>query len=162
MIEKIVSGGQTGADRGALEAALEAGFAYSGWVPKGRKSADGQVPACFDQLQEHPSPDYPPRTYANVRDSDATVIFCKSAPLSGGSKLTLRYCREQDRLVRVYGPSLLVTLKDQEETGDSIRAWAAANEIKVLNVAGNRESVWPGLQARVKNVIARAIERKDS
>ena len=108
----IVSGGQLGADRGALEAALELGLDYGGWVPRGRRAEDGQVPDCFDQLREHESVEYSLRTWANVRDSDGTVIFA-TLPLTGGSLLTARNCRELER------PFIVYDGEDLDETAKS-------------------------------------------
>jgi hypothetical protein len=150
VILKVVSGGQAGADRGALEAALELGTPYGGWVPKGRRAEDGKVPACFSQLQEHASEDYQHRTYANVRDSDATVIIAKT-PLSGGSKLTLRLCREQERPLKVLDAKSV--MENQDSATRVLIAWVRRDQIKVLNVAGSRESGCPGLQAAVKRVV---------
>ena len=84
---KIVSGGQTGADRAALDWAIFHDIPHGGWCPKGRKAEDGILSAQY-QLTETPSASYPQRTQWNVRDSDGTVIFTISAKLSGGSKLT--------------------------------------------------------------------------
>jgi hypothetical protein len=82
MIVKIISGGQTGADRGGLAAAINSGLPHGGWCPKGRKAEDGVIPV-ENHLTEMASPEYLPRTKANVIDSDATVLFT-NAPLSGG------------------------------------------------------------------------------
>lgn len=83
-ISKIVSGGQTGADRGGLDAAIELGIPHGGWCPKGRKSEDGVIPEKY-LLKEMSSADYLKRTEQNVVDSDATVIFTYGQP-TGGSK----------------------------------------------------------------------------
>jgi hypothetical protein len=85
-ISKIVSGGQTGADRGGLDAAIQLGIPHGGWCPKGRKAEDGVIPAIY-LLVETDSADYRIRTEKNVVDSDATAVFT-SGELSGGSKLT--------------------------------------------------------------------------
>ena len=86
MIKKIISGGQTGADQGALDAAIKYGFPYGGWIPKGRKTEAGLLPDEY-KLNEMPSSSYPERTEQNVIDSDGTVIITHGK-LSGGSKLT--------------------------------------------------------------------------
>jgi len=88
-INKIVSGGQTGADQGGLDAALYCSLPHGGWCPKGRKSENGVIPAKY-QLQEMPSADYLVRTKANVVDSDATVIFT-CGELDGGSLKTAQF-----------------------------------------------------------------------
>jgi len=82
MLEKIISGGQTGADRAALDVALKFNIPYGGWVPKGRIAEDGPLPRKY-QLQEMPTPSYPARTEQNVIDSDGTVIFSHGKPAGG-------------------------------------------------------------------------------
>ena len=82
-VRKIVSGGQTGADQGALSACVMARFPYGGWVPKGRRSEKGKIPPRY-RLRQHRSRHYPPRTEANVRDSDGTLICVYGKP-DGGS-----------------------------------------------------------------------------
>ncbi len=88
MIRKIVSGGQTGADRAALDWAMSRGVPHGGWCPKGRRAEDGPIPARYC-LQETEAANYLVRTEQNIVDSDGTVIFTLKAVLSGGSKRTL-------------------------------------------------------------------------
>ena len=95
MIEMIMSGGQTGADRAALDAAIESGVRHGGYVPKGRRAEDGPVPPCY-QLTETNSPNYPTRTELNVVNSDATVIFTFGPP-ERGSALTIKLAREHKK-----------------------------------------------------------------
>ena len=76
MIRKIISGGQTGADRAALDVAIKFNIPHGGWIPKGRKAEDGRLPDRY-QLQEMPTPSYPERTEQNVIDSDGTLIFSR-------------------------------------------------------------------------------------
>ena len=92
MIGKVISGGQIGADRGALEAALKAGFAYGGLVPKGRLAEDGCVPAKFTAMEEADTEDYRFRTRWNAEHSDATLILAFSDQLEGGTQRTRQYC----------------------------------------------------------------------
>ena len=87
MTPKIISGGQTGADRAALDWAIFHDVLHGGWCPKGRKAEDGPVAGHY-ALKETPSASYPQRTQWNVRDSDGTVIFTMATKLTGGSKLT--------------------------------------------------------------------------
>jgi hypothetical protein len=94
-ITRIVSGGQTGADRGGLDAAIYAGVPHGGWCPKGRKAEDGSIPAKY-VLKEIKSADYLKRTEANVIDSDATLLITFGR-LSGGSLRTLEFCRKHGR-----------------------------------------------------------------
>ena len=86
---KIVSGGQTGVDQGALEAALDLGLVWGGWVPKGWRAENGTVPERFRaRMQEHASANYIVRTRQNVADSHATLILTDAYPLSGGTQRT--------------------------------------------------------------------------
>ena len=155
---KIISGGQTGADRGGVDAAREFGTPWGGWVPKGRRAEDGRIPLEYDQFEEHPSPCYPRRTWANIRDSDATVIWCNQ-PLTGGSKLTAKYCRQQEK-------PFVILPKDPDIAFLILGGWLkrmrsvhsnSSLEVHVLNVAGSRESKRPGLQAAVKETILRLL-----
>lgn len=158
-IERIVSGAQTGADRGGLDAAREIGVPYGGWVPAGRRSEDGQVPAIYESMEETTSADYPPRTWRNVRDADATVIFAK-LPVSGGSRLTVNYCEEQDKPHLVL--SARIVIGDPDAVVDTLELWLLdladhGTHVKTLNVAGSRESSLSGLQNAVKQVIQRLL-----
>src|SRR6187200_1547206 len=87
MVEKIISGGQTGADRAALDFAIEHDIPHGGWCPRGRLAEDGKIEAGYE-LKETPDVYYPQRTEWNVRDSDGTVIFTIARRLTGGSALT--------------------------------------------------------------------------
>ena len=151
---RIVSGGQTGVDRGALDAAIAAGLAHGGWCPPGRAAEDGEIPARY-QLRETPAdrspeaPDVPRslRTDLNVRDSDATLVIQRSGSAPGpGTELTLRCAARHGRPVLVCDP----------EDGRSVarvRAWLAALEIRTLNVAGPAESSAPGIGAASRRLI---------
>ena len=135
----IVSGGQTGADRGALDAALAAGVPCGGWCPRGRRAEDGTIPARYP-LRETPTAEYPQRTAWNVRDSDGTVIL-HHGKVDRGTALTERLCRRQRR------PVLLLDVRTARPS--DLAAWIGEQEIARLNVAGPRESRAPGLQAAV-------------
>lgn len=95
-VEKIISGGQTGADRAGLDWAITNGVPHGGFCPKGRKAEDGPIPEEY-QLQETPTADYLQRNQWNVRDSDATVIFTMGATLGGGSKRTAEFAEKQQK-----------------------------------------------------------------
>ena len=143
-ISKIVSGGQTGADIGALDAAIYCGVPHGGWCPKGRRQELGLVIPARYMLREMDSPLFIRRTKANVIDSDATLILT-FGPLSGGSLKTRELAEKHSR------PCLHIDLSKstRTETIEVVNTWLATLVLKrsfVLNVAGNRESGAPGLQ----------------
>jgi hypothetical protein len=153
MLEKIVSGGQTGVDRAALDVALAAGVVVGGWCPRGRKAEDGVIPETYP-LHETPSAHYRERTERNVRDSDGTLILVRGN-VSGGTALTVQFALAQGRphrVVRLDRPGAMA-----EEPGATLD-WIAANGIATLNVAGPRESQRPGIteaaRAFMENLIA--------
>jgi hypothetical protein len=162
MIGKVISGGQTGADRGAIEAALKAGFAYGGLVPKGRLAEDGCVPAKFTAMEEADTEDYRFRTRWNAEHSDATLILAFSDQLEGGTQRTRQYCMNVRKPVFVDNPA------EPKMDGDQLAVfkWLAKVSKKiggrpiVLNVAGPRESKEPGLEAAVESYVARLISEE--
>jgi len=133
-LKKIISGGQTGADRGALDAAILQEFPHGGAVPAGRKSESGPLPLSY-MMEELASEHYPDRTEKNVRDADATLIL-SHGDLSGGSALTEKIA---NRLVK---PCLHVdfTVLDMTQAVMRVSYWLDMHRIKVLNVAGPRAS----------------------
>ena len=139
----IRSGGQTGVDRGALDAALHVGVPIQGWCPKCGLAEDLPDPPglldAYPQLVETPSPDYEQRTFWNVRDSHATLIVLPDTEWrSRGTAMTVRFARQLAR------PMLIVT-PDQV---DEVRAWLETLGFEItLNVAGPRESLNPGIAA---------------
>ena len=153
-LRKIVSGGQTGADQGALSACVQAGFPYGGWIPKGRRTEKGKVPARY-RMRQHWSRHYPPRTERNVVDSDGTVVFT-FGKADGGSLLTIDFAKRHKK------PWLAVDLERPPEVAVAkILRWLKrrlpANG--VLNVAGSRRSKAPGIHRVVKQVIRDVIRR---
>lgn len=153
-LAKIVSGGQTGADQGALAACLQLHFPYGGWVPKGRRTEKGKVPAKY-RMRQHWSRHYPPRTEKNVIDSDGTVIFTFGQP-DGGSLLTIDLAKQHHK------PWLAVdlTLPHDEAVGKVVR-WIKRRlpENAILNVAGSRRSKAPGIHRTVKRVMRDVIRQ---
>ena len=150
MLRKIISGGQTGADQGGLEAARTLGLETGGKVPLGFKTEDGSAPELGPMygLEELASHEYPPRTRYNVVDSDATVIFGRTSET--GSKMTRRMCKESHK------PCL--TIEEFDDDGlRLIRSFVTLYEVETLNVAGNRESKFPGLQRKVRNYLVKAL-----
>lgn len=138
MIKKIVSGGQTGADRAGLDVAISWGFPHGGWCPKGRKAEDGIIGGQY-QLVETPSASYLQRTEWNVRDSDATVIFTIAATLTGGSKRTAEFAAKHSK------PFLHLPRSSPSTTNPALilQHFVKENGVRVLNVAGTRGSKEP-------------------
>ncbi len=136
IVDKIVSGGQTGVDRAGLDVAIELEIEHGGWCPQGRRAKDGRIPDCY-QLRETDSPDYAVRTEQNVVDSDGTLILY-FAKLRGGTELTSRLARKHGR------PHLLVDLHDPQ-SAETVRRWIRDRAIRVLNVAGPRASQNEGI-----------------
>jgi hypothetical protein len=147
-IREIWSGGQTGADRAALDVAREVGLPTRGWVPRGRGAEDGPIPAAYAGLQETASPDYAERTTLNVRDTDATLIVCRG-PLTGGSAFTLEEARRLGRPVLVTDLGAQTT----EEAAASILAWLDSLTGTRLNIAGPRASTDPEIGRLVRIVL---------
>src|SRR5215472_13690466 len=135
MFTKIVSGGQTGVDRAALDMALELGLPCGGWCPRGRRAEDGPIPDRYP-LTETPWDGYPQRTEWNVRDSDGTLILTHGEP-DRGTALTVE-------LANRYGRPHLVIALGESPNEEEVRAWARAHQVGVVNVAGPRESSCPG------------------
>lgn len=156
MLRKIISGGQTGVDRGALEACIDMNFPYGGYVPKGRLAEDGKIPKKFKNLKEMCTKDYPARTYENALASDGTIIFIQEHfGIGKGSLLT------QDICVRLNKPHIIFNLKQNEYTLLVVLAFIEIFKIKVLNMAGSRESSSPGIQKRTRKFVKMLIENRD-
>jgi hypothetical protein len=134
LIKKIISGGQTGADRAALDYAIRNGIPHGGWLPKGRRTEDGPLPETYN-LQEMSTESYPKRTEKNVIHSDGTLIV-SDGPLSGGSALTREIAKRYNR------PWIHIDLSTHScfDSAKNIRDWIYENTINVLNVAGPRAS----------------------
>jgi Circularly permutated YpsA SLOG family len=151
MFEKIISGGQTGVDRAALDVALELGLPCGGWCPKGRRAEDGVIPASYP-LEEASSPDYRVRTGLNVQDSDGTLILTWGQ-LAGGTLLTLKLAR------RLHKPYFVVDLV-HGEGATSVQDWGRAKKIRILNVAGPREGEAPGIHARASSFLREVLNER--
>ncbi len=136
---KIVSGGQTGVDRAALDVALDLGLPCGGWCPRGRLAEDGAIAGRYP-LRETAGADYAERTRLNVRDSDATLVLTRGRP-AGGTALTLRLARAMGR------PLMVVDFGSGAAAAHRVRAWIDAKGIATLHVAGPRESTVPGIHA---------------
>lgn len=136
-LEKIVSGGQTGADRAGLDAAMKAGLPVGGYCPKGRLAEDGTVPEHYP-LVEMTKGGYSARTERNVIESDGTLIF-NIGKLSGGTRLTVECARKHNK------PHLVIQLDAAKPNAPTLAEWLDQNNIRVLNIAGPRESKTPGV-----------------
>jgi len=145
MAIKIVSGGQTGVDRAALDVALELGMECGGWCPAGRAAEDGPIDARYP-LRETPSADPAQRTEWNVRDSDATLVLTSSAA-SPGTDLTIENAR------RLRRPLYTLHAGSPEDVG-AFRRWLQVYRVHTLNVAGPRESEAPDIYADAKGILA--------
>ncbi len=148
----VVSGGQTGADRGALDAAIESGTPAGGWCPKGRIAEDGRIPEKYP-LWELPGGNYRERTQKNVVDSDGTVIVYFGT-LSGGTELTLRICILEKK------PYVLIDAEvfAIKEAAKKIRNFADHYSIHILNVAGPRASKVPDAYGYTKKLLLCFLE----
>ncbi len=135
-ITKIVSGGQTGVDRAALDFAIANDVSHGGWCPLGRLAEDGRIGDRY-QLQELDSPDYATRTERNVIDSDGTLILYRQK-MKGGTLLTHRLAKRHSR------PCLAIRM-DRVVDYSRILAWLDIHAIETLNVAGPRLSSSPGI-----------------
>lgn len=144
----IVSGGQTGVDRGALEAAIAFGIEHGGWCPRGRLSEDGSIPSRYS-LREMESSEYALRTEQNIIDSDATLIL-HEGPLRGGTLLTKRIA------IRLKKPWLAVRIAPVFDPGP-VRQWLGEVRPEVLNVAGPRASSHQGIEDRARDAILRVL-----
>jgi hypothetical protein len=141
---KIISGGQTGVDRAALDVAIALGVPHGGWCPRGRLAEDGRIADRY-LLRETDSSEYAVRTEQNVLDADATLILYRSR-LSGGTELTLRLVRQHGR------PHLVVDL-DAPIPPAEVRQWLQSERVETLNVAGPRESQSPGIGAMAREFL---------
>jgi hypothetical protein len=137
-LAKIVSGGQTGVDRGALDAALEVGFPCGGWAPEGRTAEDGPIHERYP-LRELPGAGYEERTLQNVLNSDGTAILY-SGTLEGGTRQTMVHCVEHGKPFELID----ATHTAPREAALKLAAFIERNRISVLNVAGPRASKWTG------------------
>lgn len=151
-LAKIISGGQTGVDRGALDAALERGFACGGSCPAGRRAEDGMIPGRYP-LTELADRSYTARTLRNVDESDGTLILHFGA-VTGGTALTLRRCIESGK------PRLLIDADatPAEDAAAHAAEFCEARSIAVLNVAGPRASSAPGARDYAAAVVGGLLD----
>ena len=156
---KIISGGQTGVDRAALDVALKNGIECGGWCPAGRLDEFGRIPDRYPVWElEHGG--FTERTLQNVKDADGTVIIYPG-DLSGGTEQTVRFCLEQQRPHQLLDASKIPA----EEAARLIADFVRNHKINILNVAGPRESDWPegyDYAFRVLEVFVNSITSKST
>lgn len=152
MLKKIISGGQTGADRAALDSAMRLGIPHGGWLPKGRLTEDGCLPDHY-QLEEISTDSYRERTQKNVRESDGTLLISRGAPTGGTDFTRIQVLR--------YGKQLLgIDLNNQSNLQDAaslIASWIELQRIEILNVAGPRASKDPCIYQDTLNLLVFAL-----
>ncbi len=155
-LHKILSGGQTGVDRAALDVAMELGIPIGGHLPRGRKDENGAVlPDKYTGMQETETDDVNVRTELNVQNSDATLIFSHGT-LFGGSEYT-------ERMTRIHGKPCLHIDFDKDDADQAVllvRAWLSETQAWALNVAGPRASDDPNAYSKTKCVLAGALVRE--
>ena len=177
---KIISGSQTGVDRGALDAALEVGAECGGWCPAGRLAEDGTIPPHYP-LREMPSTEYSARTRQNVADSDGTLIICYGEA-AGGTRQTIEFCRDMQRphlvvdakrisaeqaielavaFVREVSSRVANGATDLAKSGhsDSVESRSPLPSVTVLNVAGPRASQWPDGYEISRQIVSALLRR---
>lgn len=144
MVDTVISGGQTGVDRAALDVAITHGCKHGGWCPAGRKAEDGVIPLRY-QLTETESSGYRQRTKRNVLESDGTLILNVGA-LDGGTLETHRIAERAGKPVHL----VALDAAAWEEAIAATREWLRLHRIRVLNVAGPKESKRPGIHAQAR------------
>ena len=147
----IISGGQTGADRAALDFAIAHGIPHGGWCPRGRRAEDGVIPSVYC-LTETAEPAYAVRTQRNVLQSDATVVFTMSDVIRGGTALTVHLAQQYSKPLLHLQSGLSVS-----EAAERLSQFMSAHAVCVLNVAGPRASQEPGLATFVRDVLTTAL-----
>ena len=151
-ISKIISGGQTGADRAALDWAIANGIPHGGWCPNGRLAEDGIIDTKYD-LRETPEAEYIQRTEWNVRDSDATVIFSISPILTGGSLATEELATAHRK------PCLHISEAQSISTNaEELQLFLVEHNVGMINMAGPRASNEPEICAFVTDILDSACE----
>lgn len=153
---KIISGGQTGADRAGLDVAIALGLDYGGALPKGRLTEEGPLDLRYNRMEELKSDDYSVRTKENVLGSDATVVFTFEKA-GRGSLLTLKLAKQANK------PALHIGLEQHSDTESILilKKWLQEIHPAILNIAGSRESKAKGIYLRVYNILKEALQIKE-
>lgn len=152
MIKKIISGGQTGADRAALDVAIKLGIPHGGWIPKGRLTEEGPLPEKYN-LKEMSTESYPARTEQNVIDSEGTLIICRGKPTGGSDYTREMALKNEKHLIHID-----LNLTTSFDAASLIVSWLKLHRIKVLNVAGPKLSEDPNIYVDVFRILGWAIK----
>lgn len=150
---KIISGGQTGVDRAALDVAMEVGMDYGGSIPLGRKAEDGPIDVKYEKLTELEAADYKTRTEKNVADADATLVLTTGRPTEG-TAYTIRCSMKEGKPLLVIH---LTNKRNDEKSLQQIIAWLKQTGPSTLNVAGPRESRSPGIYRRTGDILRKVL-----
>ena len=155
MLEKIISGGQSGVDIAAIDAAIANSFPYGGMIPKNRKCENGTIPLTYSDFKESKSFDYKDRTLYNIVDADGTLIFNEGDTVTSGTLLTFNYAK------KIKKPCIVINVLELDgffSKDLTVLSFVQKNRIKVLNVAGPRESKCPGIYQKVYNIMDSSIK----
>jgi hypothetical protein len=156
-LEKIVSGGQTGVDLAAIDAAISLGLDWGGFIPKGRRNEDGVIPESYDKFVEMETTQYTERTIANVVNSDGTLIIVGSKRLQGGTEFTYQQALIKKKPVFVF----VFPLDSERQTAEHLGQWVIDHQIKILNVAGPRQSQDREAGAQVFTILKGLVDAVD-
>lgn len=161
MLERVISGGQTGVDQAALYAAQDYGFQTGGWIPQGFRTLKGSQPMLGPRfgLREHSAYDYSPRTEQNVMDSDATIRIAEVFS-SAGERCTLRNIKKHNKphLDIQVMTNMFQTLVVANHNIERLLEFLRLNDIRTLNVAGNSESTAPGIYDATYTFLTKVFE----
>lgn len=150
MLKKIISGGQTGVDRAALDSAIRLGIDHGGWITKGRLTEDGPLPPNYN-MTEMPTDSYSERTEKNVTESDGTLIISQGTP-TGGTDYTRRMALKHGKQLLHIDLALHGNLLD---AASLVLSWLEMNKIETLNVAGHRASKDPTIYMKALSILSR-------
>jgi len=153
MLRTIISGGQTGVDRAALDVAIRLGIAHGGWVPRGRRTEDGPLPDHY-QLQEMPTDAYEARTEKNVLEADGTLLISRGSP-TGGTDFTRKMALKHGKQLLHID---LTAGQRPADAGSLIASWVDMNRIETLNVAGPRASGDPAIYMDAVHILTHALQ----
>ena len=153
MLKTIISGGQTGVDRAALDVAIRLGIAHGGWIPKGRLTEAGPLPAHY-QLEEMPTDDYAARTEKNVLEADGTLLISRGSP-TGGTDFTRKMALKHGKQLLHID---LTAGQRPADAGSLIASWIDMNRIEILNVAGPRASGDPSIYHDTIHILTHALQ----